>query len=187
MKKQKSKIRIRKRKFVIEPKFTVVANDPICKDFIIEKATKHNMKTFTRGHVKNRLYFQCTEKRWQRFCKLIVKKCVFDSPVYCPKWLQKKILKNLHAAAHSRINPTGARTAEKLLGVVKCNSNKAASQAQSKTEKANVYAQSNGQPLKLAPNVNPKGQKFMGNMFSKCLNSLRNFMAKKRCLQTTHR
>ena len=106
--------------------------------------------------------------------------------VPCPKWLQKKILKNLHKTAHSRIDPFRAEIAQKLLETVRHNSSKAASQSQSKTEKTDAHAQPNGQPLKLVPNVNPKRQKMMSNMFSKCVSSLRNFMSRKRCLQLTH-
>ena len=186
MKKEK-KVKRRKR-LVINSNIehTVIAKDYNCKDFIIQKATKHNIKIFTRGHVENRLYFQCNQKRWERFCKLITKKCVFDSPVNCPKWLQKKMLKNLREATYSRIDPVRAEIAKKLLETVERNANKVASQLPRKTEKTNAHTQTNGQLLKPALTVNLKRQKFMGNIFSKCVNSLRNFMSRKRCLQLTH-
>jgi len=186
MKKEKN-VKRRKRPVINSNlEHTVIAKDCHCKDFITLKAIKHHLKIFTKGHTKNRLYFQCTEKKWQRFYRLIMDRCIVEPAVKCPKWLQKKILKNLHAAAHSRIDPVGAETAEKLMEAVKRNVEKAASPVQSKTEKTDAHAHPNGWLLKPAPNVNPKRQKFMGNMFSKCVNSLRNFMSRKRCLQATH-
>ena len=106
--------------------------------------------------------------------------------VGCPRWLQKKILKNLRASTHNKINPARAKTAEKLLTGIKHNTEKATSQAQSKTEKTYARSHPNGQLLKPTPNVNPKRQKFMGNMFRKYVNSLRNFMAWKKHSQAAH-
>ena len=185
--KKKKKMKRRKRPVMNSNlEYTVVAKDCYCKDFITQKAIKHHLRIFTKGHAKKRLYFQCTEKRWHRFYRLIMDRCIIEPAVKCPKWLQKKILKNLHKATQNRIDSVRAKKAEKLLEAVKRDAQNAVSQAQSKTKKTDAHAQPNEQPLKPVPKVSLEKGKFMGHVFSKCVNSLRNFMSRKRCLQASH-
>ena len=106
--------------------------------------------------------------------------------VECPKWLQRRMLKNLHDSAHNKINPVSAKSAEKILAAIKYNTDEATSQSQTKTEKAtDAHTQSNERSLKPITKVSLGKGKFMAHVFSKCVNSLRNFMSLKRCLQAT--
>ena len=84
-------------------------------DKTILKAIKHHIEIFTKGHAINRLYLPCPDKKWQRFYRLIMDRCVVEPAVKCPKWLQKTMLKNLKKSSTNRLWPDRAQKAIEIL------------------------------------------------------------------------
>ena len=118
MKKHK-KMKRRKRQ-VINSDFEhmVTARNDNCRQTIQQISKDHRIGFFTKGHAKNRLYFKCAEKRWNRFYADIRHLCFADNLVTCPTWLQKTMLKNLKKSSNNRLWPDRAQKAIEILKAI---------------------------------------------------------------------
>lgn len=110
--------------------FTVKALDSDCEQTITQKAKDHQINVFRKGHSKYRLYFACPAKRWQRFRNDIKDLCVIESPVACPAWLRKTMLRNLRETAACRFNPVRVIKALDILAAINTEPNVRPSQVQ---------------------------------------------------------
>lgn len=163
--------------------YAVTAKDSLGEETIKLKAKEHSLNCFRKGHAKNRLYFRCTEESWNHFYGEVKHLCLVDGPGRCPAGLQKKMLKNLHAAAHSRIDLLRAERAKALLAIMKRTADQGASQEQAKTDKVDARIRANEQPLKSTPTVCSRRRNSLSNAFRKCVNHVRTFVSRKKHLQ----
>lgn len=163
----------------------ITAKDLRCDEAVQLKAEDHHLGFYRKGHSRNHLYFKCDEKKWNSFYSDIRHLCIVDSPA-TPAKLQKKMLKNLSAAAYSNIDLARAKTAERLLAAVKRNADKAALQVQVKTEKADGRIRANRQQLKSTPTDDFRIRKSISNALRKCVSSLRTFVSRKKRLLPAH-
>jgi len=179
---QKRKRPLPKNKF----EFTVVAKDSDCEEIIKHKANAYGLKFYQKGHARHRLYFKCKQEKWKNFLSKVKHLCLDDGPGLCPAWLQKSMLKNLHAIIRINIEPTRTKIAQNLLATTKRKTVKHSPQAHAATKKTNTLTTIDKSLPETAPNLRLRIGRFSGYLFKKCLNHIQSLKLWKKHLQPAH-
>ena len=146
MKKRKKIKRRRRQPVNKELEHTVTAKDSHCEQTIQRIAKNHHLSFNRKGHAKNRLYFKCAEKTWNRFYADIRHLCIADNLVACPTWLQKTILENLKKASKNRLWPKHAQKAIEILKTISAQDNALQAAVKIQPSKAAPSTQTNSSP-----------------------------------------
>jgi hypothetical protein len=172
-----------------ELQFTVVSRDLECEKAIRQKAEDRNIKVFTKGRAKNRLYFSCSQERWDQLYPQIKTLCFFEHPVSCPAHIRKTILQNLKSAADSKINLVLAEKAKALLGTINKKPDADTSQVQdySATTPAAPSVDSPKPVARPTESIGTRIRKYAAAFLSKPVNCVLNFVRQRRCLAAAHR
>lgn len=163
--------------------FTVVAKDSDCEEIIKHKARSHGLIVYQKGHARHRLYFKCAQDKWVHFHGKVKNLCLDDGPGRCPAWLQKSMLKNLHAIIRINIDPIRTKIAKNLLAAIKRKTVKHAPQAHEITEKAYTRVTIDKPLSETISNPCLRIGRFSNRLFKKGLNHIRGLKLWKKHLQ----
>jgi len=164
----------------------VTAKNVFSRELIQQKAKDHHLSFYRKGHSINRLYFRSNEGRWNGFYDEIKHLCFGDNFVNCPAHIQKKMVKNLNATAHSKINSTGAKIAKKIFKKLEPDTKKSVAQQQRKIKKAGAGANTNTKLSTSVQMVTSGRQKLISNTLKKCLSHLQIFLSRRKHRRVVH-